>query len=80
MTPAEIAARLTKKQKTLLYLAGGSGGGMYHGTHWCRRCIPLGEMGLVYEDHPHNPVHKPRAVATPLGREVRAIIEKEDGK
>ena len=86
MTPAEIAARLTEAQKrALLWLPGD---GSERRTAEASDCDcyrfwqafrKLALLGVVHR----RPLRKwPTPIMwslTPLGREVRAIIEKEDG-
>lgn len=66
--------RLTAKQRQLLSLAAGECG-MYRGDRWDfapRQYARLEAMGLVSEETPHNPSHKPRAVITAAGKAALA--------
>ena len=66
--------QLTTKELRSLYLAATDGGGMYPGIQAdvLRPKVhrALLRDGLIREWFPHNPVHKPRVIATERGREV----------
>ena len=47
--------------------------GMYRGEYWeaaKRQHSRLEALGLIQQEMPHNPSHKPRVVITELGRSV----------
>lgn len=74
------APPLTAAQAKLLRLAAAQGP-MYCGDRWDfapRQYARLEAMGLVTEDAPRNPAHKPRAVITAAGREALAAREAGD--
>lgn len=73
---------LSRKQARLLRLSARRSG-MYDGDRWDfapKQFRRLESLGLVREETPHNPVHKPRAVITAAGREVLAAWETANGR
>ena len=68
--PGDFKA-MRKADRQWLALAASPGSGMYPGSRWdmCPTAFNrLSKLGFVDRWEPHNPAHKPRAVATDAGR------------
>jgi hypothetical protein len=77
--PAAIARKLTPRMAEALFLACGAGP-IYQGDRWDfapAQFRKLESLGLVRRWAPLNLSHRERAVATPLGIRVRAVLEQD---
>lgn len=79
----KIAQSLGKKLRKALAYPITLTGGMYPGCHWSdapATFTRLERMGLIETYHPHNLVHKSRAVHTDKGEAVYAMISGKKAK